>query len=72
MSGTGSNRGEIDSLDALVALFGSVQEASRRKDVTTLPPVYQDMVRAPVSEAASGRRYRQRRSRMCRRRARCS
>lgn len=46
MSGTGSNRGEIDSLDSLAALFGPVQEASRRKEVTTLPPVYQDMVRA--------------------------
>lgn len=46
MSGTGLNRGEIDSLDSLAALFGPVQEASRRKEVTTLPPVYQDMVRA--------------------------
>lgn len=46
MSGTGSNRGEIDSLDALLALFGPVQEASRRKEVTTLPLVYQEMLRA--------------------------
>ena len=52
MAGTGSNRGEIESLDALAALFGSVQEASRRKEVTTLPPVYQDMVRASRPRSA--------------------
>jgi hypothetical protein len=42
----GEHRGEIDSLDALEALFGPVNEASRRKEVTDLPPVYQAMVRA--------------------------
>jgi PPOX class probable FMN-dependent enzyme len=42
----GEHRGEIDSLDALEGLFGPVNEASRRKEVTDLPPVYQAMVRA--------------------------
>jgi len=46
MPGSDSHRGEIDSLDALAALYSPVQEASRRKEVTTLPPVYQDLVRA--------------------------
>jgi uncharacterized protein len=46
MPGSDSHRGEIDSLDSLAALFGPVQEASRRKEVTTLPQVYQEMVRA--------------------------
>lgn len=46
MTGPSSSRGEIDSLDALAALFGPVREGSRRKEVTTLPPVYQAMVRA--------------------------
>lgn len=46
MSETSSKRGEIDTLESLAALYGPVQEASRRKEVTSLPPVYQEMVRA--------------------------
>jgi PPOX class probable FMN-dependent enzyme len=38
--------GAITSLDALAALYGPVGEPSRRKEVTTLPPVYQAIVRA--------------------------
>lgn len=46
MSEDRAHRGEIDSIGALEALFGPVQEASRRKEVAGLPPVYQAMVRA--------------------------
>ena len=38
--------GEVSTVSALEALFGPVQEASRRKEVAYLPPVYQAMIRA--------------------------
>ena len=38
--------GEIRSVDALEALFEPVGEASRRKEVAFLPPVYQAVIRA--------------------------
>ena len=38
--------GEVGTVGALEALFGPVQDASRRKEVAYLPPVYQAMIRA--------------------------
>jgi hypothetical protein len=38
--------GEVRTLSALEALVGPVQEVSRRKEVASLPPVYQAMIRA--------------------------
>ncbi len=46
MHGDRVDLGEISSPSALEALFGPVQEASRRKEVAHLPPVYQAMIRA--------------------------
>jgi hypothetical protein len=41
-----SDPGEIRTPEALAALLGPVAEASRRKEVAHLPPVYRAMIRA--------------------------